>query len=79
MKLGLLYKNGEVVNHRSLLKVVINPILRYFGFCIGTNLEDNGYLGSYSLMKCEKRSENISWDMNNHNEYDYILKVRSIF
>lgn len=77
MKLGLLFKNGEVVNHRSLLKVVVNPILRYFGFCIGTNLKDNGLLDSYELMKCEK-NRNISWDMNNHNEYDYILKVRTI-
>jgi hypothetical protein len=77
MKLGLLYKDGNVVNHRSLLKVIINPILRYFGLCIGTNLEDNGYLGFYSLMKCEK-SKNINWNMNNHNEYDYILKVRTV-
>lgn len=73
MKLGILYKNGEVVNHRSLLKVVLNPIFRYFGFCLGTNY-DNGKLGGYSLMKCPKRR--IRWNFDDHNEFDKIEKKR---
>ena len=36
MKLGIVYKNGKVINHRSLIKVLFNPILSRFGICIAT-------------------------------------------
>lgn len=74
MKLGVLYKNNEIVNHRSLLKVILNPIFRYFGVCLGTNY-NNGQLGWYSFMKCQ-RQETIKWDMNNHNDFDHLEKKR---
>ena len=35
LKLGILYKNGDIVNHRSFCKILFNPILRYFGYYIG--------------------------------------------
>lgn len=76
MKLGILYKNGQLVNHRSLLKVLINPILRYFGFCIGT-VYKNEKLCGIRLIKQEGTNK-IEWDFDNHNDFDYIIKKRRI-
>lgn len=36
MNLGVVYKNGKIINHRSLVKVIINPFLRLIGFNIET-------------------------------------------
>ena len=77
MKLGILYKDNKIVNHRSLLKVLINPILRYFGYCIGTEYE-NEKLGKLRLIK-QERTNKIRWDFNNHNEFDLLIKQRLIW
>jgi hypothetical protein len=79
LKLGILYKNGKMVNHRSLLKVMLNPILRYFGFCIGTpyNKNENKLCGVICIFKC-KRTKKIKWNFNNMNEHDIIIKKRII-
>lgn len=76
MKLGILYKDDKVVNHRSLLKVLINPILRYFGYYIGSVCEDNQIKG----MKLERgqKVNKIKWDFNSYNDHDSILKKRRI-
>ena len=75
MKLGIVYKNGKVINHRSLLKVLINPIIRYFGFQIVSlyNEEINEIYG-ISLRKCDRQP--ISYDFKYHNDYDNIVKKR---
>lgn len=75
MKLRILYKDDKIVNHRSLLKV-LNPILRYFGYCIGTEYE-NEKLGRIRLMK-QERTNKIECNFNNHNEFDLIIKKRLI-
>lgn len=76
LKLGILYKSGKIVNHRSLLKVLINPILRYFGFCIGTKyIKEKKQLGGICIAR-QNKSNKIKWDFNNHNDYDFILKKR---
>lgn len=76
LKLGILYKDNKIVNHRSLLKVLVNPILRYFGFCIGTLYDSSTEeLGGIRIVKRDKSSK-IKWDFNNHNEYDTIIKKR---
>jgi hypothetical protein len=77
LKLGILYKDKKIVNHRSLLKVLFNPILRYFGYCIATKLINNK-LGSILIIKQEK-VKNIKWNFNNHNDFDIIIKKRIIF
>ncbi len=74
MKLGVLYHDGKIVNHRPLLKVLLNPILRMFGICIGTNFKD-GVLGSIMIIKCEKVNK-LQWDFTNHNKYDKIDRKR---
>ena len=76
MKLGILYKDGNVVNHRSLLKVLINPILRYLGFYIGSVCENNEIKG-IKLVKCTKTTK-IVWDFNSYNEHDKVVKKRRL-
>lgn len=75
MKLGILYKNGQIVNHRSLFKVLVNPVCRYFGFCFATTFKDNKPKG-LEIISCDR--ESIKWSWNNHNDYDRIVKVRTI-
>jgi hypothetical protein len=75
-KLGILYKDKKIVNHRSLLKVLVNPILRYFGYCIGTIYDSSTeQLGGIRIAKVDKTNK-IKWDFNSHNEYDAIIKKR---
>jgi hypothetical protein len=77
LNLGILYKNGKIVNHRSLLNVLFNPILRYFGFNLATVYKNNKLCG-IQIMKTE-RSKNIKWDFNSYNDFDLIIKKRIIF
>jgi hypothetical protein len=75
-KLGILYKDKKIVNHRSLLKVLVNPILRYFGYCIGTIYDSSTeQLDGIRIAKVDKTNK-IKWDFNSHNEYDVIIKKR---
>ena len=53
MILGIVYdQNGDVKNHRSLLKVICNPLLRCFGLCIGTWCADDGHFGGLQIISC---------------------------
>jgi len=56
LKLGKIYMGTKLVNHRSLLKILINPILRYFGFYIGTKSID-GILGGIIIKKCKRENK----------------------
>ena len=76
LTLGILYKEGKIVNHRSLIKVLCNPIFRYFGFYIGSICEDNKIKG-VRLKRCLP-SQTIHYDFNSYNEYDLILKERMV-
>ena len=76
LDLGVLYKDGKVVNHRSLVKVLFNPILRYFGCQIATILNNDGSIGKSVISKCERTSK-IEYSLK-HNECDKIVKKRII-
>jgi hypothetical protein len=41
LHLGIVYKDGNIINHRSLVKVFLNPILRLFGFQIVSRVLNN--------------------------------------
>lgn len=60
MTLGIIYQDNKIINHRSLLKVICNPILRFFGFQIHT-ICNNGVLGGIGLSKCQ-RIKTIKWN-----------------
>ena len=74
MKLGIVYKNGEPINHRSLVKIILNPVFRYFGFCIATKFE-NCKIGGVKFVKCD--IEKIKWSKY-QDDYDFIVKKRII-
>lgn len=75
MKLGVLYKGNEIVNHRSLLKVIFNPIFRYCGWCIGSKFNKDKFI-EYQIFKCE-RTKYIKYTLDT-NDYDRIVKYRTI-
>jgi len=54
LNLGVIYSNGHIIGHRSLLKVFGNPWLRLFGLQIATNLK-NGKLGGICLARSFSR------------------------
>lgn len=75
MKLGLVYKNGIIINHRSFIKVIFNPILRFFGFEIGTVFKD-GIVGKPIIQKTDRHKKIIWYSYGNN--YDHIEKRRLI-
>jgi hypothetical protein len=74
--LGILYKNGKIVNHRTILKIVLNPILKCFGLYIGSRFIDN----KFKYYKLVKGNINLNIFKNYYNslftcnEYDYYKK-----
>ncbi len=74
MKLGILYKDGKIVNHRSFIKVLFNPILRYFGYYIGTVCENEELRGIQ--FKRGQRTKTIIYDFKSYNDYDKIVRKR---
>ena len=60
--LGVIWKNGQIINHRSLLKVVFNPLLRLFGFQFSTQFKNNN-LGRPVITRCSRVWVN-SWYYN---------------
>jgi hypothetical protein len=76
LKLGILYNKGIIVNHRSLIKVLLNPVLRKFGLYIGTPYNrGKNKLGFIVIKRC-KKSKTIKWDFDSYNEFDFIEKRR---
>ena len=72
LNLGLVIKDGQIINHRSLLKVVANPFLRVAGWQIVSEVDvrtiipvlENTLLIPYrlcriSFRKCKKRQPNL--------------------
>lgn len=76
MKLGIIYKDNQIINHQSLLKVLLNPFLRRVGVFIGTKYE-SGKLKGIILNRCVK-TPNIIWSFKYDVKYDYIIKKRVI-
>jgi len=77
IKLGILYKEGKIVNHRSLLKVLINPILRKYGYYIGTICIDNKLKGCRLFIG--QKATKIRWDFKSFNEHDTVVKKRMLY
>lgn len=74
--LGILLLQGKPVNHRSLLKLFLNPLLRVFKREIASYILDKQFKG-YELRKCPRKiniftSYYSNW--NNCNEYDEVIK-----
>ena len=74
MILGIIHKDGKIINHRSLFKVIFNPIFRRFGFQVGTpyNTLTDELEGIFQFMKCPKRK--IKWEK--YYLQDYVVEKR---
>lgn len=74
LNLGTIRKNGKIINHRSLFKVVLNPVFRSLGFCIGTpyDLEKDKFCGIFIFMKCPRKK--IQW--KSYDMTDCVLEKR---
>ena len=49
-KLGIIKdKNGEVIMHRTILKILFNPILRKLGYSIVSHINNNGEFVKYEI------------------------------
>lgn len=54
LQLGVIYHNDKIINHRSLLKVLLNPLLRFmFGYHL-TSLFVDEVFAAYKLEKCTR-------------------------
>ena len=52
--LGYVYNNdGKLINHRPLLKVIINPFLRPFKKCIASNINYSDMTVKYVFIDCD--------------------------
>lgn len=68
-QLGLVYKDGKVINHRSLIKILLNPILRtLFEKAIGSIVEDNKFI-KYRIIN---QTEPKGFSFRYNGDYDYI-------
>lgn len=81
LKLGIIKKDGRVINHRSLLKVILNPVLRVFGRCIATYFDEFNRPHGLTLIKCKPKFN--LWasyvdSMWYSRDYDQIIKRRRI-
>lgn len=55
--LGHIIKNDKVISHRSIIKILFNPILRrFFGIAIGSQFDNNKFV-NYSIIKQNKPTE----------------------
>ena len=62
--LGVIYKKGvtgdyHICNHRSILKIILNPLLRVFGFQINSLSSDGKNITGIELMKLKDKYPNI--------------------
>ena len=76
LNLGIVHKNGRIIGHRSLLKVLFNPFLRIVGLQIATNI-NHGKLGSPCISRCTRRHFETSWSYPS--EGCFIEKRRIVF
>jgi len=69
-ELGIIYnKDRQIVNHRSALKVFLNPFLRILGFHIATKVDlKTQVLLNPILVSCRKK-RNITFMYNSDEEY----------
>ena len=73
MNLGIIWKNGEIINHRSLLKILFNPILRCFGWQIASEFDENKFV-KYTMT----RSLRLCWALVYNSNGCVVEKKRRI-
>ena len=73
LELGIIKYNDKIINHRSLIKVILNPFLRMIGFQIATRyLTYEDLLKGPTIIRCEKL-KNISFRYNRTDDLKYTI------
>ena len=76
--LGIIMMNGKLVNHRSLRKILLNPILRVFGVCLASNFDGYNFT-SYSIINCDKQLnvfKNYYSSIFTCNTYNKVIRMK---
>lgn len=69
-ELGIVIKNDKAISHRSVLKILLNPLLRrFFGIAIASVIKDNKFV-RYEVIK---QKEPKSWNFKFDGDYDKII------
>ena len=77
MNLGIVYENGKVCSHRSLLKVCINPFLRTIGLEIATlYYPQKKKLSIPIIHRCIRKKLKFSFDYKLDKDM-YLVKKRT--
>jgi hypothetical protein len=79
LHLGMIYKDNVMINHRSLLKIIVNPFLVPFGKILASLFEGDQFI-KYIFYRCEKQKflSRLKETFIYHCNYDYIIKKRII-
>lgn len=78
LNLGIIYRGEQPIKHRNLIKVLFNPILRYFGFQLATLLTNDNKIGDIILTRCNKVRPIVwSWKYD-IGDGEYIIKKRML-
>lgn len=78
LNLGIIYKDNEICNHRSLLKILTNPFLRSIGFVIATRYDEKTErLGGLMIQRIKK--ESFQWSFNYPIEYNMRVVKKRVF
>ncbi len=79
--LGIVYNaKNEMTSHRSALKVIFNPFLRFIGFNIATEIDTvNGVetITGLKIVKCKKCK--LKLEQYILEPGDYVIKRRRLF
>jgi hypothetical protein len=76
--LGVLFRNNKIVNHRSFIKVFLQPIFMFFGFCVVSYFDDNNVFSRYEIIKVKRRIDLINnyyrhfFECNDYDSVKYI-------
>lgn len=82
LNLGIVYKEGVLVNHRSLLKIIINPFIGMFGWVLVSEISNHN-IDRIHFMKCIVPSSGLwgaihnAWVFNMQDKY--LVRKRILF
>lgn len=74
--LGIIAKDGKIVNHRSVLTVFLNPILTKIGIVISTKVRNQVFLERGIHIGVCWPTLRETWEKDYGDDYDHIIRER---
>jgi hypothetical protein len=75
MNLGIIWKDGVIINHRSFLKVLFNPVLRCFGWQIASEFENNQFV---KCVMVKIMPQSLRWSFAYDSDNCFVEKKRCL-